>query len=138
MAVALRDLDRGHHPHPPALRVIGPGAPLPPTPRSVYRRRRLAVLVLALAVVLAAATAVGAVASRTTSPPATMEMIVVVSPGETLWDIAGRYAPPTSDRSAWVVDVAARNDIDPAAVQPGTPILVPVEAQSVVADPHVR
>jgi hypothetical protein len=63
-------------------------------------------------------------------------MVVVVSDGETLWDVARRYAPAGADRSAWVVDVATRNALDPATIRPGTPVLVPVEGQQVLAIPQ--
>ncbi len=137
MAVALRDLERGRRQRRPVLRVVHPQPPAPPTRRAVYWRRRLVVLAVVLAVTLGSVMIAGAVVSSTAMSPARVEMTVVVSAGETLWDIARRYAPATADRSAWVADVAASNDVDPAAVQPGTPIVVPVEMQRVVANPRV-
>jgi len=133
MAVALRDLEREHVHSRPALRVV-PGQPSPPrTPPTVFWRRRVLVLAILVALVLGA---VGVV--RASTPDATTDQIditVVVPDGGTLWDLAERYAPPGADRSTWVDAVADRNDVDPGAIQPGTAVSVPVEAQHVIASP---
>ncbi|MBW3604068.1 MAG: LysM peptidoglycan-binding domain-containing protein [Actinobacteria bacterium] len=63
-------------------------------------------------------------------------MTVTMSTGDTLWDLARRYAPADTDRAAWVVDVATRNGVDPGAVLPGTPLVIPVGGPQVLADPQ--
>ncbi len=85
--------------------------------RAEIRRRRLAALVLPLLVVgfiLATGPAGTSVASRSGAPAA-----VVLSPGETIWDLAERYAPETIDSRAYVDAVLELNDISgvPAAGQ---------------------
>lgn len=134
MAVALRELDRDRQSRP-ALRVVPP-APTPPTPPAVFWRRRLLVLLLVVAV---AAGAVTAARAALASPPApagpALEVAVVVAPGDTLWDFAGRYAPADVDRAGWVARVADRNGVDAGALRPGTSLLVPVSGASVTAAP---
>ncbi|CAN5900052.1 hypothetical protein BH23ACT10_BH23ACT10_10440 [soil metagenome] len=138
MAVALRDLERVNGPRRPALRIVHPQPPLPPpTPTPAYWLRRLLVLAVVAAVILGAVVVTRAATSARAPAPARVEMAVVVPAGETLWDVARRYAPAGADRSAWVVDVADRNAVDPATIQPGTPLVVPVEGQHVLADPQV-
>ena len=51
-----------------------------------------------------------AVASRPGAPAA-----VVAQPGETLWDLARRYADPGSDPHAYVDELAALNDVQGVA-----------------------
>lgn len=134
MAVALRDLERGHVHRRPALRVA-PARPSPPrTPPPVFWLRRALVVALAVLVVLGV---VGAVRAGTSDAPAEqIDMTVVIPAGGTLWDLAERYAPAGADRSTWVATVAERNDVDPAAIQPGTAVAVPVQAQHVTATPQ--
>jgi hypothetical protein len=136
MAVALRDLERGHARSRPPLRIVHSRAPVPPTSPAVYWLRRVFVLAVIVAAIFGAVMALRATASAASPAPARIEMTMVVSDGETLWDVARRYAPAGADRSAWVVDVATRNALDPATIRPGTPVLVPVEGQQVLAIPQ--
>jgi hypothetical protein len=134
MAVALRDLEREHVHRRPALRVVAPQPAPPGTPPTVFWLRRA--IVVALAVVLVGV--VGVVRATTSDAPADqIAMTVIVPAGGTLWDLAERYAPAGADRSTWVAAVADRNDVDPGAIQPGTAVTVPVEAQHVTASPEV-
>jgi len=48
----------------------------------------------------------------------------VVRPGDTLWSIAGRVAPGEDPR-ATVDSIARVNDLDPGALVPGQPLLIP-------------
>lgn len=133
MAVALRDLERGHTGYRPNLRVVHSGPPAPPTP--VYWRRRVVALVLVVLVAVGVSMVVRSVAGPAV-PTAQIEMTVTMSTGDTLWDLARRYAPAGTDRASWVVDVAARNGVDPGAILPGTPLVIPVGGPQVWADPQ--
>ena len=134
MAVALRDLERGRA--RPALRVVHSRPPVPPTPPGVYRLRRILVLAVLIAVLAAAVMAARAATASVTPAPERIEITVVLAQGETLWDLARHYAPAGADRSAWAVDVAARNGLDPAAISAGTPVVVPIDGHRVVAAPQ--
>lgn len=135
MAVALRDLEQERLHHRPLLRVV-PSQPSPPrTPPTVFWLRRALVIALAVVLVLGV---VGVVRATTSDAPVDqIDVTVVVPAGGTLWDLAERYAPVGADRSTWVAAVADRNGVDPGAIQPGTAVSVPVEAQHVTASPHV-
>lgn len=135
MAVALRDLERGHAGYRPDLRVVHSGPPAPPTPTPVYWRRRMVVLVLVVLVV-AGVSMVGRSVAGPAVPAARIEMTVTMSTGDTLWDLARHYAPAGTDRASWVVDVAARNGVDPGAILPGTPLVIPVGGPQILADPQ--
>jgi nucleoid-associated protein YgaU len=134
MAVALRDLERGHVHRRPALRVV-PAQPSPPrTPPPVFWLRRALVVALVVLVMLGV---VGVVRAAIPDAPADhIDMTVVIPAGGTLWDLAERYAPTGADRSTWVAAVAEHNDVDPAAIRPGTAVAVPVRAQHVTATPQ--
>jgi hypothetical protein len=134
MAVALRDLEQGRQSRP-VLRVVPP-VPAPPTPPAVFWRRRVLVLLLAVAVTVGAVAVARAVLAPPAAPVAPrLEVAVVVTPGDTLWDLAGRYAPADVDRATWVTQVADRNDVDAGALRPGSSLQVPVAGASVTAAP---
>lgn len=133
MAVALRDLDR-RPPRRPPLRVVDRRL-RPPTPRGVYRMRRLIVLLILVSLVGGGIAMVRALSNDAPSATTRFEMTVVVPSDGTLWDLARMYAPG-QDRAAWISQVAERNAVDPAAVQPGTPLTVPVEIPRVSAEVH--
>jgi hypothetical protein len=80
--------------------------------RAEIRRRRLAAVVLPVLVagfVVATGPAGTSVASRQAAPRS-----VVLSPGETVWDLAERYAPETIDSRAYVDAVIELNGISGA------------------------
>lgn len=134
MAVALRDLERGQQ-RRPTLRVVH-GRPSPPAPPQwIFWARRL-VVALVLTAAVAGAVATLRASSADAAATGRVEVSVVLPAGETLWDLAGRYAPAGADRSSWVVDVAARNDLDPGAIPAGTPVLVPLGGDGVTAMPR--
>jgi hypothetical protein len=130
MAVALRDLERDRRRS--YLRVIPSPAPAP-TPRYVYWLRRALVIFIALGVLLGVVGLVNAVTGEPVEPIARTNVTVVVGPGQTLWDIAAQYAPADRDRTAWAAEIAELNDIDAQAIQPGTPLLIPLETAAVTA-----
>jgi hypothetical protein len=92
--------------------------------RRTYLVRRIvaasAVVVLLGGIVsLSASAQNGEVVSRAGAPDA-----VVVDPGETLWDLAVRYAPEGSDRTAYVDEIIALNGVSGVA-PPGTSLDLP-------------
>jgi hypothetical protein len=133
MAIALRELDRGSRPS--QLRVVRLPAPAP-TPRYVYWLRRALVLLLTLLLTMSIAGAVRAVVTEPAVPVVRTDLTVVVTPGQTLWDIAERYAPAGRDLTAWAAEIAAYNQVDAQAVQPGTPLVIPLETAAVTATPE--
>lgn len=136
MAVALRDLERGHAHRRPALRIVPPQPSPPRPPPPVFWLRRALVVALAIVLMLGVVEVVRATVADT-SVTERIEMTVVVPDGGTLWDLAERYAPAGADRSTWAAAVAERNDLDPGAIQPGTAVSVSVEAQHITASPQV-
>jgi LysM repeat protein len=92
-------------------------------PLRLTRRGRIVVLValLVLAVGLVALAAVpGQAADPTTgSPPTT-----VVAPGDTLWSVAGRYAPGR-DRFRMIDEIRRLNGISDYTVHPGQRLTLP-------------
>ncbi|HSK90025.1 MAG TPA: LysM peptidoglycan-binding domain-containing protein [Euzebyales bacterium] len=130
MAVALKDLDHGRR--PPSLRVV-PVPPAAPTPPAVYWARRAVVLLAVCAVVLLTVLAVRGVTARVEDPVARTNLVVVVEPGQTLWDIAATYAPDDRDLVAWTAEIADFNDIDAQSLAAGTPLVIPLETAVVTA-----
>lgn len=57
--------------------------------------------------------------------PGTASRVVVVSRGETVWDLAVAHAPAGEHRQVYVAEVLARNDVDPARLLPGTVLRLP-------------
>jgi hypothetical protein len=64
-------------------------------------------------------------AGTTSSPAAPATTVVVVQPGESLWQIATRSAPGTDPRE-WVTTVRGLNGLGDATVVAGQSIRVPV------------
>lgn len=107
--------------------------PLSRTPAAVYRRRRAVVaavvILTAVAMGMAVASATGALVGQAPPPAGAAEPVtIVVGPGDTVWDLAAPHAPAGADAMAYVVEVAAFNDVDPRAVRPGTVLRLPAAA----------
>lgn len=131
MAVALRDFDHGER--RPRLRVVPPPAA---PPRSVFWLRRALMLAVVIGLLVAAVVAVRAMAAAGSDEPvARTNLTVVVGPGQTLWDLAERYAPEDRDLVDWADEIARLNGVDAQALQSGTPLVIPLETAAVSADP---
>lgn len=91
------------------------------------RRGRLVVWMAVLAVVCAGLVLVAAPAVSTGTAHHPRTEVVVVAPGETLWDIAREMDPEEDPRSV-VAEIAELNDVpDAGALRVGQPISVPVD-----------
>jgi hypothetical protein len=55
----------------------------------------------------------------------TVSAVVVVGPGETVWDVAADYVPEGQNAHAYVARVLELNDVDATAVAPGTVLHLP-------------
>lgn len=104
----------------------GPGSRVLPAP--VYRRRRVAAAAAAVAVVAVVVVAAG----PGDAPPALHDAAVagppttlVVGPDDTVWDLVAPHVPTGADPLAYMIEVAAYNDVDPRAVPPGTVLRLP-------------
>ena len=131
MAVALRDFDHGRQ--RPSLRLVPPPAR---PPRHVYWLRRA----LALAVLAGLLLAIGGVvrAMAVAGPEEVLgrtNLTVVVEPGQTLWDLAERYAPEGRDLVEWADEIARANGLDGRTLQAGMPLQIPLETVVVPAAP---
>ncbi len=93
------------------------------------RRGRLVVLLVSLAVVLAVGllVAAGSVASPEPAVPAPSRL-VVVGPGDTLWDIAADAAASagTDDVREAMTTITELNELDSSSLQAGQQLLVPL------------
>lgn len=91
---------------------------------NVMLRRRIAGLIV---VALVALTVSGLWAMRSEAAPegALVEATVVVGPGDTVWELAKPYTPAGEHPQAYVAEVLRYNDLDAAAVLPGTVLRLP-------------
>jgi hypothetical protein len=87
------------------------------------RWRRVAAL--ALLVVVAGALLIGARGPAGASVPRAEEAVVVVGPGETVWDLVAPHVPEGVDRAVYAAEVVAANDLDPQRITPGTAVRLP-------------
>jgi len=77
---------------------------------------------LVLLALIAAGLRTGGSLPATESGPAA---VVVVQPGDTLWNIAVGYGPAGADPRATVVQIRKANDIAGSLIHPGDALLVP-------------
>ena len=102
------------------------GSPTTPAVR-LTRRGRLVIFMAALGVLLATAVAFGASSTATDEPGVpTPSVVVMVDSGESLWQIAARYAEPGGTQ-ALVDRIIEINALDSATVDAGERIRIPVE-----------
>lgn len=95
-------------------------------PVHLTRRGKLVLWVVALGVTLVAMVAIAAPAVSTDTAHHPRTELVVVQPGQTVWDVA-REAAPESDPRAVVAEIAELNHLaDAGAVRVGQPLRVPV------------
>lgn len=100
-----------------------PTAGHPRLSRRVYMRRRA----MALALLVLAGVALVAPLRSDAAPAFEPEpALVVVGEGDTLWDLAWPYLPVGQDLRAYVLDVAADNEISPGALRPGMVVRFPI------------
>jgi hypothetical protein len=103
----------------PSLRLIQGGSAAP----GRLGRRATAAFVAGLVVILAAMLTLG-VASAS-SPELEVGGHVVLQPGETLWDVAVRSAPPGVDVRRQLADIRQLNGFDGATLDAWTVVLLP-------------
>lgn len=94
-----------------------------PSVRTSVRWDRVALL---LAVLLAAVWVIsgGVGPSQAVTPPAD-PVVVVVQPGDTLWDLARDHAPAGMATLEYVMLVEQVNDVRAGRLLPGTPLQLP-------------
>ena len=104
--------------------------PVRPSPVRLTRRGRLVVFVASLVAVLAVGllVAAGSVASPEPAVPAPSQL-VVVGPGDTLWDIAADVAATsgTEDVREAMTTISEFNELDSTSLQVGQQLLVPLD-----------
>jgi nucleoid-associated protein YgaU len=109
-----------------------PARPRPSTatgdpPLRLTRRGRLVVVLVVLALAYAGLTMVSAPAASTGEVRHVRAQTVVVTPGETLWDIARSVAPESDPRDV-VAEIVDLNSLtDPGAIRVGQPLDVPAQ-----------
>jgi nucleoid-associated protein YgaU len=96
-------------------------------PLRLTRRGRLVVLLVVLGLAYVALTMVSAPAASTGQVRHVRAHTVVVTPGETLWDIARSVAPESDPRDV-VAEIVDLNSLtDPGAIRVGQPLDVPAQ-----------
>jgi nucleoid-associated protein YgaU len=92
--------------------------------RTRVRYDRIVVLLVALALAAPVARAVTGSAAQA-RPRHEASRVVVVSPGDTLWGIAGRYGDQGADPRATVFAIAELNSLDDGSIYPGQSLRLP-------------
>lgn len=122
----------------PAGPLRAPSGPAPSRPmaasptrarvsEAVYRRRRVAAALVALAAVAVVVAVAAAVTEGGPShpSPSAEPVVVVVGPGDTLWDLALPHLPAGAHPTSYVAGIAADNEVDPRYLEPGTVLRLP-------------
>lgn len=90
------------------------------------RRNRLRAVLVALALAAAIAVAVGSLTTAgADAPPAPPGEVVVVEPGQTLWDVARQHTPAGGDPRATLDDIRDHNGLTGTTVPAWTPVAIP-------------
>ena len=92
--------------------------------RRTYALRRAFVSAVVLALLVAAFSAGTALRSDAADTPSA-DATVVVAEGDTVWDIAVAHLPEGGNAHAYVAEVLEHNDLDAAALRPGTLLRLP-------------
>ena len=95
-------------------------------------RRWPGLAVLAI-VVFAIVLGFGLLADGMSAPVPESTAVVVVEPGQTLWELAERFAP-SSDPDAVLERILRLNGLTSPAIEAGTPLVVPSGQPDTVAD----
>ena len=93
--------------------------------RAARRARFRRTLAAAAVVTVVAGTLIGGLARGSTAPEAQPRRAVVVGPGDTLWDVAERFAPDGVDPRAYVDALVRLNHLDGGSVQAGARLRLP-------------
>lgn len=141
MATAIWDLDRRRvaggtvstPAHRPAALPLRPGGRRVHGPSPAARRRTtLVVLAVGLLSALPSALDLLDLSGPYEDPPAAQEggetgpnIRAVVQPGDTIWDIAAPHVPEGTSLQDYVAEVLLLNDVDPAALEPGSVLDLP-------------
>lgn len=91
----------------------------------VYRRRRALALLLLALMCLGLFSAINPLVSAASPVHVPEPVVVVVGPGETIWDLAFPHLPAGEDPRAFVARIVAFNDVDAGALRPGTVVRIP-------------
>lgn len=89
-----------------------------------FRTRRIAVGLVAFGITAGIIGASAASSSVIVSSRPGAPAVVVVQPGETLWDLAARYSAPDSDPRSYVDELASLNGIS-GVLQTGAELKLP-------------
>ncbi|MGH2755021.1 MAG: LysM peptidoglycan-binding domain-containing protein [Actinomycetota bacterium] len=81
--------------------------------RAVFARRRLTAA-LTIVIVVALGTQIGGVGNSVPASTAGAPKTIRLEPGETLWDVAARFAPASIDTRAYVDELIELNDLSGA------------------------
>jgi len=109
----------------PQVEVEGPAGPLRlVTPQRHSGRRTIALVASALLAAMVVALLTLGVASAS-SPQLEVGSHVVLQPGETLWDIAVRSAPPGVDARRQLADIRRINGFGGGSLEAWTVVLLP-------------
>lgn len=101
-----------------------------PNMRSISTDPRAGIraLLLALLLVLVIGALLVVFQKEAVSAPGREEMTtVVVQPGDTLWEIADRFAPESADLRVVISELAALNGLQSKFLKPGQVLQVPVD-----------
>ena len=90
--------------------------------QATVRRRRVVASVGAAAA--AALLLMGEGPQASVAPSKAAPSSVVIQPGDTLWELASRYAPSDSDPRAYIQSIITLNDLD-GALEAGDKIKLP-------------
>ena len=104
--------------------MVGNGVRHVEPPLRLTRRGRAVVLGVLLLIASLCSAVLFTTASRAQQPPAGPPPTIVVQPGDTLWDIAGRTMPRRNHQDA-VAELRRLNGLPDSALTPGAVLILP-------------